>query len=55
MDGSSCSSILDMDFDVRFQGPERLLSDSQVELRLIVDSSWADKIEEEELDDTTIA
>ncbi|KAK3228929.1 hypothetical protein Dsin_000810 [Dipteronia sinensis] len=40
---------------VAAQGPNRLMSDSQAELPLIVDSSWADQVEEEELDDTTTA
>ena len=52
--GSSCSPILAADSDVRVQGPERPLSDSQTKRRLIADSSWVDQVEEEELDDTTI-
>ncbi|KAK0573248.1 hypothetical protein LWI29_004885 [Acer saccharum] len=51
--GSSCSPVLDVDSDVRVQGPERPLSDSQSEFRPIADSSWADQVEEEELNDTT--
>ncbi|KAK0594536.1 hypothetical protein LWI29_009004 [Acer saccharum] len=51
--GSSCSPILDVAYDVQVHGPERPLSDSQFELRPIADSSWADQVEEEELDNTT--
>ena len=36
-----------------FLYPERPLSDSQYELRPIDDSSWADQVEEEDLNDTT--
>ncbi|KAK0605024.1 hypothetical protein LWI29_021929 [Acer saccharum] len=50
--GSSCSPILDVDSDVQVQGPEHPLSDSHSELRPIDDSSWADQVEEEELNDT---
>ncbi|KAK0587334.1 hypothetical protein LWI29_021109 [Acer saccharum] len=52
--GSSCSFILAADSDVRVEGHERPLSDSQAERHLIADSFWADQVEEEELDDTTI-
>ena len=53
-DGSdfSCSSIVDPRVQIQNSG---LLSESQAELRLIADSSWASQMEENELADAEVA
>ena len=53
-DGSSfsCSSVVDPRVQIQSSGP---WSESQAELRLIADSSWASQVEEGELADAEVA
>ena len=50
--GISCSSVADPRVLIRNSGS---LSESQAELRLIADSSWASQMEEGELADAEVA